>query len=112
EMHDDDSRGDGDGSLCRRLCWLAFFAWLAWLLWVLRKLCRLAARERECPGGQTVPPWAYRQPDPLIYSQQYLQSLGLAVTWDNPDIHLELPALPGVPVDVHTLKPDTVYDVV
>jgi hypothetical protein len=86
--------------------------WLAWLLWSLWRLCRLAARERACPGGQTVPPWAYRQPDPLIYSQQYLQSLGLAVTWDNPDIQLELPAAPGVPVDAHKLKPDTTYDVV
>lgn len=38
--------------------------------------------------------------------------MGLAVTWDNPDIHLELPAAPGVPVDSHTLKPDTTYHVI
>jgi hypothetical protein len=102
---------DNDGRCWfRRLCWLLFFGWLAWLVLAIGKLCRLKARERVC--GQTVPPWAYRQPDPLIYSQQYLQSLGLAVTWDNPDIHLESPDAPGVPVDAHTLKPDTVYNVI
>jgi hypothetical protein len=35
----------------------------------------------------------------------------LAVTWNNPDIQLELPTAPGVPVDVHALDPDTVYKV-
>ncbi len=58
-----------------------------------------------------VPEWAFRQPDPLIYSQFWLQSQGLAVTWNNPDIHLELPSAPGVPVDVHALVPNTVYKV-
>lgn len=57
-------------------------------------------------------PWVYRQPDPLIYSQQYLQSLGLAVTWHNPDIHLERPSAPGVEVDSNKLDPDTEYVVV
>ena len=67
---------DNDGRCWfRRLCWLLFFGWLAWLVVAIGKLCRLKARERVC--GQTVPPWAYRQPDPLIYSQQYLLSLGL-----------------------------------
>ena len=37
---------------------------------------------------------------------------GIAVTWDNPDIHLELPGVPGTPVDSHSLNPDTVYVVV
>jgi hypothetical protein len=45
----------------------------------------------------------------MIYSQQYLMSQGLAVTWDNPDIHLELG---GVTVDSHDLKPNTTYDVI
>lgn len=31
---------------------------------------------------------AFHRPDPCIYSQQYLLSLGLPVTWDNPDIVL------------------------
>jgi hypothetical protein len=58
---------------------------------------------------QHVPPHIYRRPDPMIYCQQYLMSQGLAVTWDNPDIHLELG---GVPVDSHDLKPNTTYDVI
>ena len=44
----------------------------------------------------------------MIYCQQYLMSQGLAVTWDNPDVHLELG---GVPVNLHDLKPNTTYDV-
>jgi hypothetical protein len=59
-----------------------------------------------------VPPWAYRQPDPLIYSQHYLQSQGLAVTWDNPDINVGLASAPGAAVDAHALEPDTDYLVV
>lgn len=58
---------------------------------------------------QHVPPHIYRRPDPMIYCQQYLMSQGLAVTWDNPDIHLELG---GVPVDSHDLMPNTTYDVI
>jgi hypothetical protein len=37
---------------------------------------------------------------------------GVAVTWDNPDIHLESPAQPGVPVDSHALNPNADYIVV
>src|SRR6476620_11603867 len=44
------------------------------------------ANQPEC---QRIPADVYRRPDPMIYSQPYLTSLGLAVTWDNPDIHLE-----------------------
>jgi hypothetical protein len=58
---------------------------------------------------QHLPPHIYRRPDPMIYSQQYLMSKGLAVTWQNPDIHLEQG---GVPVDSHDLKPSTTYDVI
>jgi hypothetical protein len=39
-----------------------------------------------------------------------LQSLGLGVTWDNPDIHVELPG--GTVVDSHALQPNTDYVVV
>lgn len=56
-----------------------------------------------------VPSWAYRRPDPLIYSQAYLQKLGFAVTWDNPDITVERG---GVPVNPHELEPDTSYEVI
>jgi hypothetical protein len=58
---------------------------------------------------QHVPGHIYKQPDPMIYSQQYLMSKGIAVTWNNPDIHLELG---GVVVDSSDLKPNTTYDVI
>jgi hypothetical protein len=104
-----------DGCLPRwlRRLWLALVVgWLLWLLKGLIRLCRLAHRDQGNAVGNTVPAWAHQQADPLIYSQVYLQSLGLAVTWDNPDIHVESPAAPGVPVDAHDLKPDTAYLVV
>jgi hypothetical protein len=52
---------------------------------------------------------AFVKPDPLIYAQYFLASLGLAVTWDNPDIELRLN---GIPVPSSQLKPGTTYDVV
>jgi hypothetical protein len=52
---------------------------------------------------------AMQRPDPLIYSQQYLASLGLAITWDNPDIQL---FKEGVMVPSSGLDPDTEYQVV
>jgi hypothetical protein len=104
-------------SLCKpivkRLCVLLALGWLTWLVWSLVRLCQVMRREpTHRPGDGTVPPWAYRQPDPLIYSQRYLLSQGLAVTWDNPDIHLERPSAPGTPVDSNTLDPATEYIVV
>jgi hypothetical protein len=51
---------------------------------------------------------AFVRPDPLIYDQYYLTSLGLAVTWDNPDIQLYLN---GAPVDSNQLLPGTTYEV-
>jgi hypothetical protein len=56
-----------------------------------------------------IPPDIHRRPDPLIYDQYYLMSQGLAVTWDNPDISLELS---GVPVSSDSLQPNTTYTVV
>jgi hypothetical protein len=89
------------------------------LLWILRELwqcrrwrqgspARRNRKESKRPCGQ-ISGTVYRRPDPLIYSQKWLMSQGLAVTWDNPDIHLELA---GVPVPPHSLKPDTVYEIV
>jgi hypothetical protein len=51
---------------------------------------------------------AIHRPDPCIYSQEYLTSLGLAVTWDNPDIRL---LRGGVQVPEYGLEPDTDYEV-
>lgn len=52
---------------------------------------------------------SFHRPDPLIYSQQYLLKLGLAVTWDNPDIVL---MKNGVIVSEGDLLPDTEYEIV
>src|SRR6266850_6788928 len=51
---------------------------------------------------------ALKQPDPCIYSQFYLMQLGLAVTWDNPDIAL---LLNGVVVPETNLMPATQYEI-
>jgi hypothetical protein len=52
---------------------------------------------------------AFKRPDPTIYDQYYLMSQGIAVSWDNPDIRIELA---GVPVSPHLLKPNTVYELI
>jgi hypothetical protein len=52
---------------------------------------------------------ALKKPDPFIYSQYYLMSLGYPVTWDNPDIYI---FDGGVLVDPHELKASTSYTVV
>lgn len=46
----------------------------------------------------------------MIYDQYFLMSQGFAVTWDNPDIHLERPL--GTPVPSHDLMRNTDYHVI
>lgn len=99
--------------------WL--FGWLAALRNIFRSLqgslANAAARDR-LPGRAAkgadsnctpIRHPAWRQPDPLIYDQYFLMGLGLAVTWDNPDIALQRG---GVTVPSSELKPDTDYDIV
>ena len=73
------------------------YDWLVALIDVIRGLIELIKRlcRPELPHSQTnatntgcasVDNPAFHRPDPCIYSQKYLLSLGLAVTWDNPDI--------------------------
>lgn len=50
----------------------------------------------------------YAQPDPRIYDQYYLESLGLAVSWNNPDIQL---SRNGQLVSSEALEPGVTYDV-
>lgn len=45
----------------------------------------------------------------MIYSQRYLQSQGIAVTWNNPDVTIEQG---GVAVDPDDLQPATDYEIV
>lgn len=71
-------------------------------------------RERSGPASVHLPSTIYKRPDPLIYSQYFMMSQGLAVTWDNPDIWLtELPAGDGsmAAVSSSALQPNHVYRV-
>ncbi len=124
--------------VCRSKCsksWpLAFVAWLlpAGIVVVCQRVKRCLHRAEDEPDGappgtrgvppsagrdrpatgapQTIPGTIYRKPDPMIYDQYWLMSHGFAVTWDNPDIHLERPL--GNPVSSHDLLPSTAYHVV
>jgi hypothetical protein len=80
----------------------------------VRTRCRKATRDQKGRGSAgyigapslKIPSHTYKRPDPLIYSQTYLMSKGLAVTWDNPDILLELN---GIEVPSNNLAKDTIY---
>ena len=75
---------------------------IACLSWVILKIigrfCSKRFQETEgedsfkntSPPSKRIPAHTYRRPDPLIYSQLYFMFLGFPVTWDNPDIYLEL----------------------
>ena len=73
----------------------------------IRAACDVKRSRKRIPC-LPLPPDVHRKPDPLIYCQSYLQSLGIAVTWDNPDIEIRKG---GAPVNPHDLLPDTDYDV-
>jgi len=63
---------------------------------ILRKKCKKAFGDPKGKGseghppskGIHFPPHTYKRPDPMIYSQYYLMSRGIAISWDNPDIQL------------------------
>jgi hypothetical protein len=84
---------------------------------ILRKLCWKVSADPKGSGseghpssrGIDVPPHTYKRPDPMIYSQFYLMSKGVAVTWDNPDIQLFDAG--GVTVPSHGLAPGTPYEI-
>jgi hypothetical protein len=71
-----------------------------------RQRQRHPKREPEVDCLNTDHP-SLRRPDPCIYSQAYLISQGLPVTWDNPDIALKLG---GAIVSEGELHPSTTYD--
>jgi hypothetical protein len=93
------------------------YGWLIALRELWNVLCKvLARRSGRCRGHLALPNRcvpindpAFVRPDPLIYDQYYLMSLGLAVTWDNPDIQLYLN---GSPVSSSLLLPGTTYEIV
>ncbi len=107
-------------ALRRRGCAGMVFLAIWWLLGLipLRRLGPLRGRGDDESSQEVdttpsdcrpIPAPVYRRPDPMIYSQSWLLSQGIAVTWDNPDIHLEKD---GVPVPSSALLANTEYDVV
>jgi hypothetical protein len=72
-------------------------------------LRRRRRREGECEEEIRVPADTYKRADPLLYSQSFLMKMGLAVTWDNPDIQLYRD---GSPVSSSQLEPGREYEVV
>src|SRR4051812_42989433 len=94
--------------------WILAFAGIAKQL--IRFITLFLERKKKLHGetnatntgcGQIDHP-SFHRPDPLIYSQQYLLELGLAVTWDNPDIVL---LKNGVVVPEYNLQPNTAYEI-
>lgn len=83
----------------------SFLAALARLLDFLLRFWKAQRRRSEfcaCPP-------ALRKPDPFLHSQRFLMSLGLPVTWDNPDIFIFDGA---TPVDPHNLRAAARYTLV
>jgi hypothetical protein len=92
------------------------YGWAVSLYGVLKQvlaICRRDAAKKKLPGRKgkasskpcvSITNSAIKRPDPLIYPQYYLMALGFAVTWDNPDIWLELG---GVRVPSEQLLPNT-----
>ena len=95
------------------------------LLFIVRRLARWIAefferaRGKGEKGGRRdyrdvcclhLPPTIRARPDPYVYSQQWLASRGLAITWDNPDFRL-IDVTTGTIVPPNGLLPDHAYDV-
>jgi hypothetical protein len=76
---------------------------------LLIKILRYFLGRKKPPEQHCVCPPALKKPDPFLYSQSYLMSLGFPVTWDNPDIYI---FDGGSLVDPHNLKASTTYTVV
>jgi hypothetical protein len=78
---------------------------------LIRKLLGTAAGELPPVQASCVPirhP-SMKRPDPMIYDQYYLMSLGLAVSWRNPDIQI---LQGGVAVaSAYDLSPSTTYTI-
>jgi hypothetical protein len=66
------------------------------LLKFLRTRNFKAEEEEKDPCNPPFPEPVMRRPDPCIYSQTYLASQGVPVTWNNPDIWMAKAATPNV----------------
>lgn len=79
-----------------------------WLLWLFHTKT-FKDEDSGHPCGK-IPEAVVRRPDPCIYSQTYLASQGLPVTWDNPDIWMAPAASPGsIEPDSYHLTDNTDY---
>lgn len=76
----------------------------------LADLKRRGKREEQPLPCLPIPAGVWLRPDAYLYSQRYLMSLGLAVTWDNPDVTLL--DMAGKVVGSHDLAPSTPYRVI
>jgi hypothetical protein len=81
-----------------------------WLLivYICRGCLRGLKPRPRCKNEIDLPPDVHKRADPMLYSQFWLMSMGVAVTWDNPDIQLYRA---NVPVSSDLLEKDTVYEV-
>ena len=81
--------------------------------WLCEFLERMNLKEEEEDDDECNPPFpegVIRRPDPCIYSQHYLASQGLSVTWNNPDIWMAKASTPDViEPDSYHLEEDTDY---
>lgn len=94
--------------------WIFEGIYIAKKLWKgIKKLCRELKKpddEKDNSGSKcaTINHPSFHRPDPCIYSQSYLKSLGLAFTWDNPDIYV---MKDGLIVAEHELVASTEYEI-
>jgi hypothetical protein len=80
-----------------------------WLREFVRRM-NLKEETEEDKCNRPLPEEVTRRPDPCIYSQQYLASQGVAVTWNNPDIWMAKASAPNVvEPDSYHLDADTDY---
>ena len=79
------------------------------VLALLAYLCQFFWGKKRPSADHCVCPPALKKPDPFLYSQQFLLSLGLPVSWDNPDIYIYDGS---TLVDPHNLHASTTYTVV
>lgn len=83
---------------------------IEWLCEFVRRMNLKEEEEEDEKCDRPFPEGAVRRPDPCIYSQQYLTSQGVAVTWNNPDIWMAKASTPNViEPDSYHLEADTDY---
>jgi hypothetical protein len=101
---------------------MLLLGWLLGIIALIRLLMLLFKKYKGQPsssncGCTSIPTTVYKRPDPFIYDQYFLMSLGFGVTWDNPDIKVYpngttgMPYSPpsALPLSPDQLSPDTEY---